>query len=100
MDAITAWLAANGGGVGFAGLITLAVWLIFTGRLVPRSSVDSLRADWTATMEGKDVQIQDWKQTAYRALDTVAALGKQNDELLEGSRTIIRALTTQQKEAP
>ena len=104
MDAVAAWLAHNSGGVGFAGLVTLAIWLILTGRLVPKSSVDALRSDWNARLDAKETQVQDWKESTFRLQDTVAAQGAQLGELLEHSRTtayFIQALASQQhKEAP
>jgi hypothetical protein len=103
MDAIAAWLTSNGGSVGFAGLVSLAIWLILTGRLVPRASVDALRADWNARLDAKEVQVQDWKQSYFRSLDTVAVQGKQIDELLEHSRTtayFIQALANRTEKAP
>ena len=96
MDAIAAWLASNGGSVGFAGLVTLAIWLIYTGRLVPKSSVDASRADWGASMGSKDSQIQDWKEATFRLQDTVTVKDRQIDELIQA----FQALVTQSKEAP
>lgn len=87
MDAIAAWLMSNGGSVGFAGLVTLAIWLILTGRLVPRSSVDALRNDWNDRLDAKETQVQDWKGAYFRLLDTVEAQAKQNNEQLELART-------------
>ena len=96
MDAIAAWLMNNGSGVGFAGLVTLTIWLILTGRLVPKSSIDAWRADWNARLDGKDGQIQDWRQANSQLLDAVAIKDKQLDELIEA----FRALAAQSKEAP
>lgn len=101
MDAIAAWLTSNGGSVGFAGLCTLAIWLILTGRLVPRTSVDALRADWNARLNSKEDQVQDWKGAYFRLLDTVDAQAKQSEVQLELSRTsahLIQAVATKARE--
>lgn len=38
-------------GAGLASLVSATLWLIFTGRLVPRSVVDAMTAQATATVE-------------------------------------------------
>jgi hypothetical protein len=103
MDAIGGWLLNNGGNVSFGGIVVLGIWLILTGRLVPRSSVDSLRADWNERLDSKEVQVQDWKQAYFRSVDIETAQGKQIDELLEHSRAtayFIQTLASRTKEAP
>jgi hypothetical protein len=100
VDDIATWVFANGGSIGFAGLITLAIMLILTGRLIPRSTVEASRADWHDRLEAKEVQVQDWKQAYFRSLDTQAVQGEQIRELLELSKTtayFIQALATQAK---
>jgi hypothetical protein len=100
MDHILAWVFAHGGNIGFASLVTLAIVLIMTGRLVPRSNVDSLRADWNDRLDAKEQQVQDWRSAYQKALDAQAVRDAQLGELLEHSRTtayFIQALATQAK---
>ena len=63
---------------GATALLTITVWFILTGRLTPRSQVDSLRAD-------KDAQIAMWRAVA----ETSQA---QMGELLEHSRMTVQLL--------
>jgi hypothetical protein len=103
VDNIPAWLFANSGNISFGGVVVLGIWLILTGRLVPRSSVDALRSDWNDRLDSKDAQVQDWKQAYFRSVDIEAAQGKQIDELLEHSRAtayFIQTLASRTKEAP
>ena len=95
MDAVAAWLAHNGGSVGFAGLVSLAIWLIFTGRLVPKSAVD-------ARLDREREISQDLRQANLKLLDVQAVKDRQIDELLEHSRTTAAAFQAlaKAKEAP
>jgi hypothetical protein len=63
---------------GATALLTLAVILVLTGRLTPRSQVEALRAD-------KDAQIAMWRAVA----ETSQA---QMGELLEHSRMTVQLL--------
>ena len=57
---------------GAVGLLSLTVWLIFTGRLVPRSAVDDIRAD-------RD----NWRQVALAKEETRQVEAAQNNVVLE-----------------
>lgn len=70
------------GQVGIGGLLSLAVWLIFTGRLVPRSVVDDIRQE-------RD----DWKAAARDSEDARAEERDQKRELLEVAHVMERVLT-------
>lgn len=82
------WTAVLTPSIGSAGLLAVVVIMVLTGRLVPRSVVEDLRAD-------KDAQIETWKTAYERA---VSAQDVQRDHirtLLEASRTtthVIQAL--------
>ena len=100
MEAIPAWLLDHSGNLGFAGLVSLAIVLILTGRLIPRSSVEALREDWNDRLQSKEQQVQDWKGAYLKSLEVQTAQGDQIRELLEHSRTtayFIQALATQGK---
>lgn len=76
-------MSAIVGQVGIGGLLTLAVWLIFTGRLVPRSVVDDIRRE-------RD----DWKDAARESEAARAEDRAQVRELLEVARTTEHVLTS------
>jgi hypothetical protein len=70
------------GQAGIGGLLSLAVWLIFTGRLVPRSIVDDIRQ-----------QREDWKSAALEAGAALAEERAQKRELLEVAHVAEHVLT-------
>jgi hypothetical protein len=71
------------GQVGIGGLLSLAVWLIFTGRLVPRATVDDIRRE-------RD----DWKAAARASEGARAEEREQARELLEVARIAEHVLTS------
>ena len=71
--------------IGATGLLALVVVMIFRGSLVPRSTVDQMRAD-------KDQQIEMWK-AAYERLETaVTTKDQQITALMDASRTTTQVL--------
>jgi hypothetical protein len=77
------WVGAVIGQVGIGGLLSLAVWLIFTGRLVSRPVVDDIRRE-------RD----DWKR-AYRESEAARAEEREQvRELLEVARVAEHVLTS------
>lgn len=61
---------------GWGGLIAIAVWLMFTGRLLPRSTVDLLllkageeAARWREAYENSEKARELDRQTAMKALE-------------------------------
>jgi hypothetical protein len=71
------------GQVGIGGLLSLAVWLIFTGRLVPRSTVDDIRR-----------QRDRWEQAARDSEDARAEDRAQTRQLLEVAHVMEHVLTS------
>jgi len=71
------------GQVGIGGLLSLAVWLIFTGRLVPRSIVDDIRR-----------QRDRWEQAARDSESARVEDRDQVRELLEVARITEHVLTS------
>ena len=58
MDAIP-WAAI--GGLTPGGIVTLVVWMVLTGRIIPKSTYDVMvkaRDDWQATAQKKQEVIQ------------------------------------------
>jgi hypothetical protein len=71
------------GQAGIGGLLSLAVWLIFTGRLVPRSVVDDIRQ-----------QRDRWEQAARGSEAARAEDRAQVRELLEVAHVTEHVLTS------
>ncbi len=60
--------------VAIAGLLTLAILMILTGRLVPRRAVD------------------DWRDAYLKSEEANGELRKQNSALIEASKTTTRVV--------
>lgn len=60
-------------------LIIAAFWLVMTGRIVPRKTVDALLA-------ARDAQVADWKAAYQNRDEAFAELIAQNDKLLESNQ--------------
>lgn len=80
---------------GAGALVALVVFLILTGRLVPRRQLEDLREDRDARLAAAERQVQTW-QAAYEA----AVMGRKTaqdhvSQLMEAALTaqdVIRAL--------
>lgn len=82
------WTAMLTPSIGSAGLLAVVVIMILTGRLVPRSTLDDLRAD-------KNAQIETWKTAYERAMAGEEQQRSHVRTLLEANRTttqVIQAL--------
>lgn len=71
--------------LGTAGLVVLAVILILRGSLVPRSTLDMMRAD-------KDREVATWRAIAERSEELIRVQQGQINLLLEGNRTTQRVI--------
>lgn len=71
------------GQVGIGGLLSLAIWLIFTGRLVTRNVVDDIR-----------MQRDRWEQAARDSESARAEERAQVRELLEVAKITEHVLTS------
>lgn len=70
-----------------AGLLALAVLMVFLGMLIPRYVFNQMRADRDARLAEAREEINDWK-TAYHASEEARALqAQQLGELLELAKT-------------
>lgn len=77
MDLTIPWLQLASAGSGWT-LASLFLWLFFTGRAVPRSTMDDVihdRDEWRSESRLKDAQIAE-KDTQLRALSEVGELSK------------------------
>ena len=73
----------NLGDVGFAALLSLAIWSIITGRLVPRSVVDDLREDNAERLASAREQTEEWKQAYHLSTSATAELVRQSAKMLD-----------------
>lgn len=82
------WTAILTPSLGPAGLLAVVVIMILTGRLVPRSALDDLRAD-------KNSQIETWKTAYEKSVSAQDVQREQIAALLDASRVtthVIQAL--------
>lgn len=95
MEAVFALAGKFGPAAIMGGLLAAFIWAVLTGRLVPRSTLEDVRADRDARLAELRKETDDvW--TALRASqDTIRVLSDQIDELSEVGRTthqLIQAL--------
>lgn len=79
------WTKYVGAGLSLSGLLALAIVLILRGNLVPRSTLDMVRAD-------RDREVETYKAIIAARDETIKAQQTQISMLLEGSRTTQRVL--------
>jgi len=72
-----------------AALLSLVVLLVLTGRLVPRRTIDDLRADKDASDAALRAEADKWRTAWMEELGRSDALQGQNKELLELARTAV-----------
>lgn len=87
------------GGISFGALVSLAIILIFRGDIVPRSTVEAMRADRDAIIEAARAENAMLKE-AYRMSEEARKIGAENDkELLVLGQTTVRILESIHKKA-
>lgn len=94
--------ALNPGDVGFGALIVSAIWLIFTGRLVPRSTVDAIKIEADQSVTRALEEKREWKEAYHLEHAAREKLGDQLGELIEYAETadhLIRSITTEPHKA-
>lgn len=82
-------------GGGAVAILSVFIYAILSGRLVPRSAVDDVRADRDARLAEVRRESDDWRSAWQASQETNKVLADQNKELLELSRTthqLIKAL--------
>lgn len=92
----------NPGDVGFAGLLSLAVFLILTGKLVPKSTVDEIRRDRDVALAASAEEKAEWREVALTEQATTRELNGQLGSLLEYARTtehVLRSIQGHDREA-
>lgn len=86
MEFIDLLRAVGVGNIGFAGCVTLAVILIYRGKLQPESSVEARILD-------KESQIIDWKSAYEKEREARSEMSGQITQLLEYAKTSDKVLT-------
>jgi hypothetical protein len=92
---VTEFLKSHIADLGSVGLLSAFVYAILTGRIVPRSTVNDVRADRDARLAEVRRESDDWRSAWQASQETNKVLADQNKELLELSRTthqLIKAL--------
>lgn len=80
------------GGISFAGLVTMAIVLIFRGEIVPKSTVEAMRTDRDTIIAAKNAE-NDMLKEAYKMSEQARYVGAEADkELLELGRTTVHLL--------
>lgn len=80
------------GGISFAGLVALAIVLIFRGDIVPKSTVERNNLLFDRIISSKDYEINLLKE-AYKLSEEARRTNAEADkELLELGRTTVRIL--------
>jgi hypothetical protein len=87
------------GGISFAGLVTLAIVLIFRGDIVPKSTLEAMRTDRDAIITSKNEEVVMLKE-AYRLSEEARRTDAETDkELLELARTTVHLLQSIKQQA-
>lgn len=97
MEAVFALAKQFGPAAIMAGLLGAFIWAVLTGRLVPRSTLEDVRADRDARLTEIRKELEDWRTFGMATQQTNQILARQVDELGEVGRTakqVIQALPT------
>ncbi len=89
MLAGSAWLWLQG---GFATLVALGVYLVFTGKLVPRSTLKDLRQDRDDRVAEARAETTVWREAYESSKRANEALAIQLNQMLEVGHTANRVL--------
>lgn len=77
-------LVAQGGAVG---ALTLVVWAIVTGRLLPRRTVEEILKDRDSRIATEQARGDEWRRAAEAQDARNDVLARQVEHLLEATRT-------------
>lgn len=72
---------------GAAGILAFTVLAVLVGRLVPRKSLEDVRADRDARLAREEKRGDEWKAVALAQEERADVQARQMDLLLEASRT-------------
>lgn len=74
-------------GGGAVGILSVVIYMILTGRLVPRSTLDDVRADRDARLAEAHKETDDWRAVVELTQRESVVRAAQVTELLELGRT-------------
>ncbi|MGX9348905.1 hypothetical protein [Microbacterium sp. KNMS] len=72
---------------GLVGVIVILYWLLASGRLVPRSTLERIEATNAIVVAAEKKRGDEWKETAIDQRAVNQEIRKQNTLLLEATRT-------------
>lgn len=73
--------------LGALGVLLAAFWLVYTGRLMPKSTVDVIRSVLERRIDEKTTEASEWKAAAESATAASRESVAQMGELLQTTRT-------------
>lgn len=76
-------------GGGAVGILSVVVYLILTGRLVPRSTLEDVRKDRDERVSEARERESYWRTTADKQQEVISVLGANVGDLLEQGRTTL-----------
>lgn len=80
--------------IGATAVLVVVVWLILAGRLVPRSTLEDVRADRDARL----AEAHQWREAWKERGEVVRDLMRQNSRLIEVGETSAHVLTSLPRE--
>lgn len=69
------------------GVVALVVFMILTGRLVPRSTIEDSRKDWNERLAEARAEATKWENAARLAQEANVVQADQIEQLMEVART-------------
>lgn len=87
------------GGISFAGLVTLAIVLIFKGEIVPKSTMVEIRTGRDTIIASKDSENTVLKQANELLGQAIKTNSEADAEILELGRTTVQLLRSIQDQA-
>lgn len=74
-------------------VLLAAIWLIFTGKLIPKSHLDSLRENDRLTITHQQEEIAEWRRAWIAADQTKRELASHVHDLMETGKVTEQLLT-------
>lgn len=75
------------------GMLLVAVWLILTGKILPKATLTELRADMEARIQDARKEADDWRAAFTAASESQQLQSQMLRELLENGKTSLSVLT-------